>query len=254
MGKIYAVRMKEYNKGAGCLMRNWSAAKWGIQFTAGDATPRRPFRPSPVVEITKEQYGYLMGRKVDGSPNVGQPLNPSIPVFQGWIFNSRRELYDMVQGEADGRAAGGRTSARAVLRLREPVEAEEKPQQKLDLGEVASTSVAVVPSENNNPEPVKSEPSVGFEPIDVDAELAAGKSNPVDDVENEKKPEESETEDKTDKDSGEASSNDGSDESDKDSGEASEEKVENKTSTNKTTTKKTASKKAGSKKKAANKK
>ncbi len=166
MGKIYAVRMREYNKGAGCLLRNWIAAKWDLQFSAGDATPKRPFRPSPVVEVTKEQYDYIMGRKVDGNPNVGQPRNEGIPVFQGWISDSRRELSDLVQAEADNRAAGGRTSARALLSLHAPVEAEAPIQP------VPTVPVVNEPQKKEKPFPVASDvDKAGIQPIDVDEEL-----------------------------------------------------------------------------------
>ena len=180
MGKIYAVRMREYNKSAGCLRRNWAAGKWGITFHAGDATPRRPFRPSPVVEVTKEQYAYIMGRRGDGTPNVGQPHNTSIPVFQGWVFESRQALADMVQNEADKRAAHGNTSARAMLRLREPVEPLLPPAE-------VDVVVAKATEEKPSPEP-STAPEESFTPMDVAKELAdARKPEPEPEPEPDKK-------------------------------------------------------------------
>jgi len=166
MGKIYAVRMREYNKGEGCLRRNWTAGQWGLQFTAGDSTPRRPFRPSPIVEVTKEQYEYIMGRRADGMPNVGQPHTPSMPVFQGWIVDSRRELMEMVQKEADARAARGSISARAMLRLRGPIESE-RPVSAI----IPPVTAESEKEATEEPEEV-ADVETSFQPMDVAGELA----------------------------------------------------------------------------------
>ena len=161
--KFFAVRLTEYNKGAGALLRRWICGPWKLEFNAGESTPKRPFRPSPVVEVTREQFEYIMGRNGEGVPNVSQPRSAGVPAFQGWTFNSRQELVTMVQGEADQRASHGRTGARALLVLHEEVP---MPTKKI--------VVDVKPIHKPSPEVqnVTSEDGL-FKPVDVGAELEA---------------------------------------------------------------------------------
>lgn len=119
---IYAVKMHEYNKRAGYLRRRWAKVGWSKQFRAGDATPRRRFIPSRIDEVSKEEYEYLTGRDEAGNPIVAQPRNPSLPVFKGFKFESRRELMAMAQREAEKRASHGGNNTRALVHLMGPLE------------------------------------------------------------------------------------------------------------------------------------
>jgi len=162
--KIYAVRLKEYNKGAGMLLRNWGCARWKLHFQAGDATPKRPFRPSKIVEVTKEQFEYITGRNGAGVPNVVQPRSSGIPAFEGWTFEDRQQLLNFVNGEADQRASRGLTSARAVVVLKEGVH----PSQRPEPAKVEIVHSAQPERNENKPD----DDSDDFEPIDVTKELS----------------------------------------------------------------------------------
>ncbi|MCP4568951.1 MAG: hypothetical protein GY841_15355 [FCB group bacterium] len=163
--KIYAVRLKEYNKGAGHLLRNWIGARWKLHFEAGESTPKRPFRPSKIHEVTKEQYDYIMGRSGEGVPNVPQPRSAGVQAFQGWVLDSRQELVDMVNKEADQRASRGVTSARALVILREPMHAAPPV-------EPAEVVVDKVPEPADH---VAEDKTGTFLPIDVKEELSKDK-------------------------------------------------------------------------------
>lgn len=164
---IYAVKMHEYNKGDGHLRRRWMSGKWNKQFTAGDATPKRRFIPSPIVEVTEEEFEYLTGKDENGFPYVAQPRNPSLHVFQGFKFETRRDLVAMAQSDADKRASRGSSTARAMTNLLGPLE----PIQQVV-----------------KPKPVeKEEPKAEFKPIDVQEELE-GKESVEDEPKDESDP------------------------------------------------------------------
>ena len=183
MGKIYAVRMREYNKGSGNLRRSWSHAKWKKSFEAGVSTAKRKFIPSRIYEVTREQYEYVMGRNADGRPNVGQPRNKNLPVFDGWVCESRRALLEMVQREADRRSAKGGSHVRADIVFTGALETVEELQQKLDLDTPTVTETKEATKEiKRKPvsipkEPVvEPEPEPDFAPMDVQKELKKAKA------------------------------------------------------------------------------
>ncbi len=165
--KFFAVRLTEYNKGTGALLRQWTHGPSKLQFKAGESTPKRPFIPSPVVEVTQKQYEYIMGRSGEGVPNVSQPRSSGVPAFQGWTFSSRQELIAMVQNEADQRASRGRTGARALLVLHEEVP---MPTKKIVVDVKPPVEPPVEPP--SKVQPVTTADG-SFKPVDVGAELEA---------------------------------------------------------------------------------
>lgn len=110
---IYVARMKEFDKSKGNLRRNTIIA--GRSYQAGNATKGQKFVPSNFVEITKEEAKELLIREHDGRWKYHQPGSPHNPVFDVFKLSGENDLLELIQKEADFRAAAGRTSARAVV-------------------------------------------------------------------------------------------------------------------------------------------
>lgn len=113
MSKIYAARMKEFNKAKGYLRRNMIVL--GRHYTAGDASKGRPFIPSPIVVISFEEAKELLRKDAKGRPIYRQPRSDFTKVFDVFAVEDPKDLLEMAQKEADQRAAKGISAARATL-------------------------------------------------------------------------------------------------------------------------------------------
>lgn len=159
-GRIYAVRMREYCKPRNCLARTWSS-KFNRDFVAGDATPRRAFRPSPIVEVTKEEYEYYTGRDSEGRLFCSQPNHPEVPLFDGWIVDKHDELVQRAQGEADRRASKGEHAARAMVQTNGKVTPAAVPHQVVTPSPLPPMAAVAVELSEPTPMPTpKAEPPV----------------------------------------------------------------------------------------------
>lgn len=170
---IFVARMKEFDKSKGNLRRN--TIIMGRAYHAGNATPGQKFVPSNFVEITKEEAAELLSKDVSGNWIHHQPGSPSNPIFDVYRLDGEDQLLDLVQKEADIRAAKGRTSARAIITGRDIAKiitdrprpalisveqlAIENPVQKAETKIEAVTDTAPKDSKTERPDPFKDDPT-----------------------------------------------------------------------------------------------
>jgi hypothetical protein len=110
---IYVARMKEFDKSKGNVRRN--TIIMGRSYRAGNATKGQKFVPSNFVEITKGEATELLSKDVAGNWVHCQPGSPHNPIFDVYRVDGEDQLLELIQKEADQRAAAGRTSARAMI-------------------------------------------------------------------------------------------------------------------------------------------